>query len=138
MKKRKNENDENEEHHHQQKDSKSLKKEEWIDSQKMEKKEKEKRMKDLPKVLILFLSSFFDLDTLLNFSSTNKKYRSYFFEFRKIFSFLNQMRFFEHFGKEKNTLSKRKEIIKNRLIERNFKDLTCRYGMTPLHYACRK
>ena len=103
MKKRKNEIENQE---HQKKDSKSLKKES-IDTQKMEKKENEIGMKDLPKVLISFLSSFFDLDSLLNFFSTNKKYRSYYFEFGKIFSFLNQIRFFKYFEIE-STFPKRK------------------------------
>jgi hypothetical protein len=49
-----------------------------------EEKEKKMELDDLPKVLVVHLClNFFDLDSILNFSSTNKNFNSYFSEFRK-------------------------------------------------------
>ena len=49
---------------------------------------------DLPKtIVLLFCSHFLDLDSILNFSSINKKYRNLFSEFLKNFGFLKQSQF---------------------------------------------
>ena len=52
---------------------------------------------DLPKVLINHLGTFFDLESTINFSSTNKKFKNLFSEFRKAFIYLNQINLLDDF-----------------------------------------
>ena len=95
-----------------------------------------KGLDDLPKVLILFLSSFLDLDGFLNFSSTNQKYRSCFSEFRMIYSFLNQIGFIKKF-ESKDSLSNRKQKLKTDLSKKKFDQLRDEKKNTPLHCALK-
>ena len=96
--------------------------------------EKKTGIEDLPKALILFLSHFFDLDSLVNFSSTNQRYKAYFSEFKKIYSFSRNNNFFKYFEKKTN-LSTKKQFLKNALLKKEFGILLDVYENTLLHYA---
>ena len=105
----------------------------------------------LPKVLIKYLSLYLDIDSLINFSSINQKYKNIFIEFRNAFYFLNitgflsnltpknQFRNRSHFyflyrGEE---IRKKKENTKKLILNKEFVDLKDNSQMTTLHYALK-
>ena len=90
---------------------------------------------DLPKVLIKHIASFFDLDSLLKFSSTNKIYRTVFSDKRELFCFLNQSGFIRN---SKEELKAKKEKLRKIIVseELEFSSLVDTLRFTPLHYAC--
>jgi ankyrin repeat protein len=101
------------------------------------------KINDLPKVLIVHLClNFFDLDSILNFSSTNKNFNSYFSEFRKAHFYFNQIQFFKNyiFDWKKNTpktKEEEKKFLKKLLIEGDYSKLNNFYGFNFLHIVCR-
>ena len=89
---------------------------------------------DLPKVLIIYLSSFFDLDSLVHFSSTNQKYQKLFEEFRRIYFFLNQSGFVSNFvSNDLNEKLTKKDLIFKKSCYPNLRDS---FGNSILHFAC--
>ena len=93
--------------------------------------EKVTTINDLPVVLIKYIGTFFDLDSLLNFSSTNQKLKSLFLEFRKGYSYLNVIGFIKEYE-----CRDKKNFFKQVIINKNYSNLKSKYGETPLHFAC--
>ena len=82
---------------------------------------------DLPNVLIRYLSYFFELDSLIKFSSTNKRNRVIFFEFRIVYSFLNKNQFF----------SKKDPILLQKILKKEYNEIKSEVsGFSLLHFAC--
>ena len=88
---------------------------------------------DLPKVLINYLGTFFYLDTLLNFSSTNKRHQEIFSEVRTGYYHLMRTGFVKKLYEIKNKKQYLKEILFNNQIH----TMQDEHSSTPLHCACR-
>ena len=84
---------------------------------------------DLPKVLIIYLSEYFDLNSLIFFSSTNKKYNLIFSEFRKGVQIL-----VEH-GFQTDLKFNRKNEIKSFLEKKDFSKLNRNVNDLPILYS---
>ena len=98
------------------------------------KKEKMIELNDLPKVLIIYLSSFFDLKSLLNFSSTNQKYNKIFLQFRKGCLYINQIGFLSVFFVDEK---EKKQNLKRILESKETVNLVDQIGAKIIHYACK-
>ena len=96
------------------------------------KKEINSPINDLPKALIRYLSSFFDLSSLINFSATNQKHRNLFLEMRKVYSFLNKNYFFYS---PNNEMKISKNQIFQILFNKKYEILKDYKDDSPLHYA---
>ena len=91
---------------------------------------------NLLKVMLIHLSFFLNLKSIFNLSSTNKKLRKLFYEFRKIFGFFNQNRFIKNLDSNRKNLPVKKEKIKNLLISNKYDKILDKNLSTPLNYAC--
>jgi hypothetical protein len=81
---------------------------------------KDSILKDLPNVLIKLISSYLDIDSLLNFSSTNQKYKNLFQEFRNGYLFFNQSGFIARYRFDEETLNQ----IRKHLSETEEKEIS--------------
>lgn len=97
----------------------------------------ENMIDQLPKVLIKYLSHFFDFDTMLAFSSTNRKHRNTLLEIIKGYSYLNVIDFISEYSENK------KEFVKQKLMEKDLSSLIIPKensdfrNENPLHFACQ-
>lgn len=95
------------------------------------------KIKEIPKVLIRYLSSFLDLKSLFRFSSTNKEYRNLFYDLRKGFIYLKEVGFDSDF-KMKDKKKSKKEFLKEVLLKKEISLLVNKiYKSTPLQCACK-
>jgi ankyrin repeat protein len=85
----------------------------------------------LPNVLIKYLSSFLDLDSLLRFSSVNQKCRNIFLQIRKGLKYFKEMSFV-FFNGAKNL---NKNDLQDILVNKKFSSLKDVLGNGPLHIA---
>ena len=90
----------------------------------------------LPNVLMQYLASFLDFDSLIRFSSTNQRMKRIFLQFRKGSVYFKQIGFNPNHKRKDKKLAE-KEIFKQILLEKNFSDLKNKiFSNTPLHFAC--
>jgi hypothetical protein len=93
---------------------------------------------DFPKMLIIYLSNFLQLESILHFSSTNKKFQEIFSEFRVIWKDLKELGFLSNYFSKNEDNEERKSKLKEIIWKKNFKELEDRSGNTPLFYHCEK
>ena len=90
------------------------------------------KINEIPNVLLRYLGKYSDIDSLMCFSSTNKKLRKIFEELRKIYVFLNQSGFVKNFEKEF-----KKKLLLHSITNKDFSCLFDNTDKSPLHYACQ-
>ena len=92
---------------------------------------------ELPKMLLINLASFFDFKSLINFSTTQKKYYGLFSDFTKIYSFFKKCGFKDEIEKLKNDeLISYNFYFTNIVMKKDISKMIDNYKGTPLHCAC--
>ena len=96
------------------------------------------KISDIPNVMIKYLSSFLDFESLLSLSSTNRKYRKLFSGMRKVYSFMNLSGFIAsyQYNEEEGIPSKKEYFFTEIFNKKDFSFIRDKSKITPLHYAC--
>ena len=99
-------------------------------------KKKKSKFEELPKVLIIHLSSFFDFDSLVQFSSTNQKHKNLFSEFRKGLIYFKRINLVSRFEKKGSKTSK-SNFFKQVLLNKDFGMIVEEMRkFNALHFVC--
>ena len=96
-----------------------------------------KSLDDLPSVIIkLVCHSYLDFDSILQFSSINRKYRSLFSDYRLANFHLNQSGFIQKWKIDESENLSKKEKLKEFILKKKLSQLIAKNNQNVLHCAC--